>query len=148
MYFIQLLKRDGLTKIMKNVHGNYFFQKLIKDSTEKIISNILIYILEDFIDISKDDSGTFSVQALIEEVSSLNDINKILQKIKGYEIEMIYDKNATYVIQKMVAKFPDFYRKDLNEKILKNFPKLCLDANGICLIKNFIKTFCLFMISF
>ena len=140
MYFIQLLKRDGLTKIMKNVHGNYFFQKLIKDSTEKIISNILIYILEDFINISKDDSGTFSVQALIEEVSSLNDINKILQKIKGYEIEMIYDKNATYVIQKMVMKFNNFYRRELNEIILQNFPKLCLDVNGICLIKNFIKT--------
>ena len=140
MYFIQLLKREGLTKIMKNVHGNYFFQKLIKDSTEKIISNILIYILEDFIDISKDDSGTFSVQALLGEVSAINDINKILQKIKGYEIEMIYDKNATYVIQKMIMKFNDFYRRELNEIILQNFPKLCLDVNGICLIKNFIRT--------
>ena len=110
MYFIQLLKRDGLTEIMKNVHGNYFFQKLIKDSTEKIISKILVYILEDFIDLSKDDSGTFSVQALLDEVSSINDINKILQKI--HEIEMIYDKNATYVIQKIVMKFNDFYRRE------------------------------------
>ena len=140
MYFIELLKRDGLTKIMKNVHGNYFFQKLIKEAPEKIISNIIFYILEDFINISKDDSGTFSVQALLNEVSSINSINKILQRIKGNELEMIYDKNATYVIQKMVLKFPDFYRKELNELILQNFPKLCLDVNGICLIKNFIRT--------
>ena len=140
IYFIELLKRDGLTKIMKNVHGNYFFQKLIKESPEKIISNIIFYILEDFINISKDDSGTFSVQALLNEVSSINNINKILQRIKGHELDMIYDKNATYVIQKMVLKFPDFYRKELNELILQNFPKLCLDVNGICLIKNFIRT--------
>jgi len=140
MYFIELLKRDGLTKIMKNVHGNYFFQKLIKEAPEKIISNIIFYIIEDFINISKDDSGTFSVQALLNEVSSINSINKILQRIKGNELEMIYDKNATYVVQKMVLKFPDFYRKELNDLILQNFPKLCLDVNGICLIKNFIRT--------
>lgn len=140
LYFITILKREGLTVIMKNIHGNYFFQKLIKDSSEKIISSIVLYIIEDFIDISKDDSGTFSIQALLNEISSVNDINKILQKIKGHEIEMIYNKNATYVVQKIVLKFPDFLRKDLNEIILQNFSKLCLDVNGICLVKNFIRT--------
>ena len=140
MYFIQTLKREGLTIIMKNVHGNYFFQKLIKDSSEKITSNIISYISEDIIDISKDDSGTFSVQALVNEISAINDINIILQKIKGHEIEMIYDKNATYVVQKIILKFPDIYRKELNKIILNNFSKLCLDVNGICIVKNFIKT--------
>ena len=140
MYFIQTLKREGLTIIMKNVHGNYFFQKLIKDSSEKITSNIISYISEDIIDISKDDSGTFSVQALVNEISAINDINIILQKIKGHEIEMIYDKNATYVVQKIILKFPDIYRNELNEIILNNFSKLCLDVNGICIVKNFIKT--------
>ena len=141
LYFIQILKRQGLTAIMTSVHGNYFFQKLIKGSNnENIISNILNNILDDFITISKDDSGTFSIQALLNELSSINDINKILQKIKGKELEMIYDKNATYVIQKIVLYIPDFYRKDLNEIILQNFSKLCLDVNGICIIKNFIRT--------
>ena len=140
MYFIQLLRRKGLTIIMKNVHGNYFFQKLIKDSTEAITSNIISYILEDIINISKDDSGTFSVQALINEISAKNDIIKIVQIIKGHEIEMIYDKNATYVIQKIILKFPDIYRTELNGIILNNFSKLCLDVNGICIVKNFIKT--------
>ena len=141
LYFIQILKRQGLTTIMTSVHGNYFFQKLIKGSNnENIISNILNNILDDFITISKDDSGTFSIQALLNELSSINDINKILQKIKGKELEMIYDKNATYVIQKIVLYIPDFYRKDLNEIILQNFSKLCLDVNGICIIKNFVRT--------
>jgi hypothetical protein len=140
MYFIQLLKREGLTIIMKNTHGNYFFQKLIKDSPEIITSSIISYISEDIIDISKDNSGTFSVQALINEISATNDINTFLQKIKGKEIEMIYDKNATYVIQKIILKFPDIYRKELNKVIINNFSKLCLDVNGICIVKNFIKT--------
>ena len=53
---------------------------------------------------------------------------------------MIYDKNATYVVQKIILKFPDIYRNELNEVILNNFSKLCLDVNGICIVKNFIKT--------
>ena len=138
-YFIQIFKREGLSIIMKNVHGNYFFQKLIKDSPDKIISDIISLILDDFVDISKDDSGTFSIQALLNEIKLVNDINKILFKIKGKEIDMIYDKNATYVIQKIVLKFPDFLRQDLNEVILQNFLRLCLDVNGICLVKNFIR---------
>ena len=53
---------------------------------------------------------------------------------------MVFDKNATYALQKIVLIFPDFIRENLNEIILNNFIKLCLDVNGICLIKNFTKT--------
>ena len=35
---------------------------------------------------------------------------------------------------------PDSHRKDLNEIILNNIIDICLDSNGICLFKNFIKT--------
>ena len=125
---------------MKDIYGNYFFQKLIKNTNKDIISLIISYIIEDFINISKDSSGTFSIQALLYEIKSIKDYLIILERIKGYELEMVYDKNATYVLQRIVLIFPDFIRENLNEIILNNFIKLCLDVNGICLIKNFIKT--------
>lgn len=49
-------------------------------------------------------------------------------------------KNATHVLQKIILLFPDNHRAYLNEIILNNFINLCLDPNGICLIKIFIKT--------
>ena len=137
---IKLLNKEGLTIIMKNTYGNYFFQQLIKGAEEIIISIILSFILDNFIDISKDPSGTFSVQALLNEISSIKDEQQILNCIKNHEIEMTFNKNATYVIQKIVLLFPDIHRIYLNEIILNNFKDLCLDCNGICLIKNFIKT--------
>jgi hypothetical protein len=55
-------------------------------------------------------------------------------------MEMAFNKNATYVIQKIVLLSPDIHRVYLNEVIINNLKDLCLDSNGICLIKNFIKT--------
>ena len=105
-----------------------------------IISLIISFISEEFVNISKDSSGTFSVQALLNEVSSINEEQQILNSIKTHEMEMAFNKNATYVLQKIILLFPDIHRINLNEIILNNFKDLCLDSNGICLIKNFIKT--------
>jgi len=139
-FIILHLNKDGLTKIMKNVYGNYFFQQLIKNSEEQFISLILSYISDNFIEISKDPSGTFSLQALLDQVSTLENEQKILKVLKNHEMEMAFDKNATHVLQKLILIFPDTHRKELNEIILQNIKELCLDSNGICLIKNFIRT--------
>ncbi len=139
--FIALyLNKEGLVKIMKNTYGNYFFQYLIKDSEEKFISLIISYISENFISVSKDSSGTFSLQALLDEITTVEDERKILDCIKNHEMEMAYNKNATHVLQKLILLFPDIHRLDLNKIILNNLKDLCLDSCGICLIKNFIRT--------
>lgn len=84
--------------------------------------------------------ATFSLQALLDEISTLDSENKILNFIKNHELEMAYDKYATYVLQKILLLIPDTNRKELNEIIIKNIKELCLDSNGICLIKNLIRT--------
>ena len=137
---IKLLKKEGLSIIMKNIYGNYFFQQLIKGTQGVIISRIISYISDEFVNVSKDPSGTFSIQALLNEVSSIKEEQQILMCIQNHEIEMAFDKNATYVLQKIILLFPDIHRVCLNEIILNNFKDLCMDSNGICLIKNFIKT--------
>ena len=137
---IKLLKKEGISIIMRNIYGNYFFQQIIRGTQGLIISRIISYLSDDFINISKDSSGTFSIQALLDEVSSIQEEKKILMYIQNHELEMAFDKNATYVLQKIILLFPDIHRVSLNEIILNNFKNLCLDSNGICLIKNFIKT--------
>ena len=140
LFLVNFLNKQGLSKIMKDTYGNYFFQKLIKKKDKSFISLIVSYISEDFIDISKDYSGTFSLQALLDETSSVEEQQKILNYIKNNEMEMAFNKNATHVLQKIVLLFPDYLRIYLNEVILNNFIDLCLDSNGICLIKIFMKT--------
>ena len=137
---VNILRKQGLSKIMKNIYGNYFFQQLIKNTEKSFISLIVSYISEDIVEISKDFQGTFCLQALLDKIISLEDEQKFLNSIKNYEMEMAFNKNATHVLQKLVLLFPDIHRLYLNEIILNNFISLCLDSNGICLIKIFIKT--------
>ena len=140
LYLVNFLNKQGLSTMMKNTYGNYFFQQLIKKNEKSFVSLIISYISDNFIDISKDFSGTFSLQALLEEISSIEEEQKVLNCIKNYEMEMAFNKNATHVLQKIVLLFPDNHRLYLNEIILNHFIELCLDSNGICLIKIFIKT--------
>ena len=100
LLLIKLLGKEGLSIIMKNLYGNYFFQQMIKGTQEIIISLIIYYISSDFIEISKDDSGTFSIQALLNEISAMKEEQEILNCIKGHEIKISFNKNATYVLQK------------------------------------------------
>ena len=137
---VNILRKQGLSKIMKNIYGNYFFQQLIKNTENSFIALIISYISEDIVEISKDFQGTFCLQALLDKIISLEDEQKFLNSIKNYEMEMAFNKNATHVLQKLVLVFPDIHRLYLNEIILNNFISLCLDSNGICLIKNFMKT--------
>ena len=117
LYLIIYLNKEGLSKIMKNTYGNYFFQQLIKDCEKDLISLIINYISDTFVNISKDYSGTFSLQALLDEVSSIEDEHKILSYIKYHELEMAYDKNATHVLQKLILLCPDTHRIELNQII-------------------------------
>ena len=140
LFIVLHLNKDGIIQLMTNTYGNYFFQQLIKDSEKKIISLILSFISDEFINISKNSSGTFSLQALLDEISTKEEEEIILKYIKNNEMDMAYHKNATYVLQKIILLFPDNIRIELNKIILDNIINLCLDSNGICLIKNFIKT--------
>jgi hypothetical protein len=137
---VNILGKQGLSKIMNNIYGNYFFQQLIKNKDKSFIELIISYISENLTEISKDFQGTFCIQALLDEISTFEDEQKILNSIKDSEMEMAFNKNATHVLQKIVLLFPDKHRLYLNEIILNNFIALCLDSNGICLIKIFIKT--------
>ena len=125
---------------MKNTYGNYFFQQLIKGADKIIISLIIENISDCFVEISKDSYGTFSIQALLNEISSIEDEQKILNYIKNNEMNMAFDKNATFVIQKIVLLFQDIHRLHLNEIIINNLEDLFFDSNGIGIIKTFIKT--------
>ena len=127
-----------LPKVMMDVYGNYFCQDLIKKSNNKQINLIIKYINNSFVEIAFDYSGTHVLQVLLDMISTIEEENILINSVLGNEIKMSYDINATHVLQKMIVVINEKRRSLINENILKNIKSLCLDANGICLIKKFI----------
>ncbi|MCQ2816214.1 MAG: hypothetical protein MJ252_03000 [archaeon] len=131
---------SSLKIVMTNTYGNYFIQKIIKMSSTEQLKFILLNIKDDFVEIAKNFSGTHVLQALVNLINNLEDQQILLSYIKDHELELAYDMNGTHVLQKIIVIVNEANRPQLNQVILNNIKDLCLDSNGICLVKKFIST--------
>ena len=113
---IQLLNKEGLTKLMKNKFGNYFIQGIINRANNNQIKSILMLISDNFVEISENISGTYVIQRLLSKINSIDLRFLVLKSIENKELEMAFNCNATYVLQKIIEKIPDIERINLNEQ--------------------------------
>ena len=135
-----LNKEHGLYTVFCNIYGNYFIQDLIRKMNATQIQLLLDLIFIDFVSIAENDSGTHCLQELLNHISTTKMKNTILNSIKKRETEMVYDKNATYVFQKILVIIEDTKRIELNNIIIKNIFEFSLQPNSIYVLKNFIAT--------
>ena len=137
-----LLKKVSvnLEKIICDKYGNYFFQKLYIISSKKLRLKILNSIKFFFISASKDETGVYVVQRIIEEAKSEEEKKLILEYIKGKEMEMALNKEGTHIIQKIIQIFSEKERQDLTDVLCNknNIEKLLQNPNGLNVIKRII----------
>ena len=137
-----LLKKiiTDFEKIICDKYGNYFFQKLYIISSKKLRIKILNSIKIFFISASKDETGVYVIQKIIEEVQSEEEKKLILEYIKGKEMELALNKEGTHIIQKIIQIFSEKERQDLTDVLCNkdNIQKLLQDSNGINVIKRII----------
>jgi hypothetical protein len=135
-----LKKENGLHIVFKNVYGNYFIQELFPKMSSDLIQLTIDLISSDFVNIAQNPSGTHCLQELLNYINDSEKEISILKAIKYKEKEMAFDKNATYVLQKIISIIPDSKRIKLNNFILDNTKQLSLNANSVFVIKKFIVT--------
>ena len=135
-----LNKEHGLNTVFCDIYGNYFIQDLIHKMNRTQIQLILDLVFHDFVSISKNNSGTHCLQELLNHISTVKMKYTILNAIKKKEVEMIYDKNATYVLQKILLIIEDTKRIELNNIIIKNIFQFSMQHNSIYVLKIFIAT--------
>ena len=127
-------------KLMCDVYGNYFCQKLYIKSSFKQRLLILDSIKDSFISISKTKSGSHVAQSIIEKATTSEEKKKIMNFMKNYELEMALDDEGTHVLQKIIQIFPEGERQSLTDILCKseNVNILCKDLKGISVIKRLI----------
>jgi hypothetical protein len=64
----------------------------------------------------------------------------VIKSIKYKEKELAFDKNATYVLQKIISNIPDKKRIRLNNIIIENLREFSLNANSVLVLEKLIST--------
>ena len=127
-------------KLMCDIYGNYFCQKLYIKSSLKQRLLILDSIKDSFITISKTKSGSHVSQSLIEQATTSEEKKKIMNFMVNNELDMALDTEGTHVLQKIIQIFPEGERQSLTDILCKseNVNILCKDLKGISVIKRLI----------
>jgi len=127
-------------KLMCDIYGNYFCQKLYIKSSLKQRLLILDSIKDSFISISKTKSGSHVSQSLIEQATTSEEKKKIMNFMVNNELDMALDTEGTHVLQKIIQIFPEGERQSLTDILCKseNVNILCKDLKGISVIKRLI----------
>ena len=127
-------------KIMCDIYGNYFCQKLYAICTIEQRRMILNSIKDIFINVSKTTAGAHATQNIIEESKTKDEKIIIMLYIKGHEMELALHPEGTHVLQKIIQIFPEKDRQDLTDVLCTNLNVniLCKDLKGISVIKRLI----------
>ena len=137
---------DKIVKIIiidiKNIfcdyYGNYFLQKFFHFCSFQQRLLIYKYIKPNFLKISNNICGNHSLQCLILLKNSKEEEEIIKECINKNLYNLSFGSNSSHVIQKIISVIKEDNREYINNFMISNLIDLCLDANGICIVKEFI----------
>ena len=124
--------------IFCDYYGNYFLQKFFHFCS--LEQRLLIYknIKSNFLQISNDICGNHSLQCLIQLLNSKEEEELIKECISNNLYNLSLGSNSSHVIQKIISVIKENNREYINNFMISNLMDLSLDANGICIVKEFI----------
>lgn len=127
-------------KIMCDVYGNYFSQKLYRISSTEQRRMILNCMKDIFVTVSQNAAGAHVSQTIIELCESKEEKDIIMDYIKDHEMELSLHPEGTHVLQKIIQIFPENERQSLTDVLCTpiNVFALCQDLKGISVIKRLI----------
>ena len=124
--------KNNLFEIMTNQYGNYVVQKFFDNCDKKLILKMLYNLSTNpnskiLYEISINNYGTRPLQKMIENISSImtqQDINIILNFVKGNVLNLIKDINGNRIIQCIIQNIKNKEQlsplyKELNDNLLE-----------------------------
>ena len=127
-------------KIMCDVYGNYFCQKLYSICSIEQRRMILNSMKDIFINVSQNPAGAHVAQSIIELANTKEEKDIIMDYIKNHEMSLSLHPEGTHVLQKIIQIFAENERQTLTDALCTsvNVNTLCQDLKGISVIKRLI----------
>ena len=128
----------NICEIMCSEYGNYFFQKLIKKLTLEQKLKIYRIINPEFLAIATNKWGTHSIQSLINNIQSPNELYELNLLISKNMYLLFTNNNAYHIMMKMILDFQEDKRNVVNIFLVTNIDKIIINNNGAFCINKFI----------
>ena len=128
----------SLEIIMCDYYGNYFLQKFLPYLSFKHRMFLYKHIKPNFLLISHDTCGNHTLQSLILLQNSKEEEQIIRECIEADLESLCFAANGSHVVQKVIKTVKETDREYINNFVISNLIDLCLNAYGICVVKEFI----------
>ena len=127
-----------IAEIMCDYYGNYFMQKFFAYCS--LSHRLLFYkfIQPNFCQIANNICGNHSLQCLIMLQNTKEEMAIIKDCVELNLQNLAFGANSSHVVQKVIKSIKESNRDYINAFIISNLIDLCLDSNGICIVKEFI----------
>jgi hypothetical protein len=89
------------------------------------------------LEIANNSSGTHAIQCLIEVINTTEEQTFLMKCIYPHILRLSYNSNGTHIIQKVISCFDEKDRHIINNYIIENLCRMCINANSICVVKIF-----------
>lgn len=130
--------KNKLKDIM--ISNNKFSQKLFEHCNAEQRITVLNIIKDQFADIAMNKWGSFSLQALLKNISLPEEHEICRTCIAGKISELATNKGSNFVLQKLFLLLNEKTIESLFPEILELFDYLICNALGVGLLKNYILT--------
>jgi hypothetical protein len=125
---------------MCDYYGNYFLQKFLPYLSLRHRLILYHHIQPNFLLIAHDICGNHTLQSLILLQNSKEEEQIIKECLENNLETLCFGPNSSHVVQKVLKCVKEVDREYINTYIISNLIDLCLNPNGICVVKEFIDT--------
>ena len=128
--------KGNLSALLRDNYANYFCKKFFDCLSQKDRIEFLKIIQNDLKKLAIDNTGTYPIQGIIEQVGSKVEKSIIYTGIKDSISKFCYNVYGTHVIEKILGYFEEEFTKEIIDYIYNNFIDLAYNINGICVVKK------------
>ena len=128
--------KNKLPDLLRDNYANYFCKKLFDCLSQKDRIEYLTSIQNDLNTLAIDNTATYPIQGILEELGSKNEKKIIYMGLKDSISSFCYNIYGTHVLEKILSYFEDEYIQEIIEFVYNNFINLSYHINGICIVKK------------
>ena len=132
--FLEL--KNKLPDLLRDNYANYFCKKFFDCLSQKDRIEYLTAIQNDLSSLAIDNTATYPIQGILEELGSKNEKKIIYMGLKDSISSFCYNIYGTHVLEKILSYFEDEFIQEIIEFVYHNFINLAYHINGICIVKK------------